>query len=369
MYGKGKVTILADKTKVEFNLDTANLSAGSHQKVWVKCIRCNEEFTRSFYHVTDLHGCPTHITRLDGQKLKWCNHCKQFLTIICFSKNVKRHDGLSSWCNACAGGSNSAKTHNKNQTAKRKTFVGWLKPYLKSKKSHEEKHGIPFDLDEQYLTDLWQSQNGKCFYTGISLEFNTKTPRSAQLDRIDPKGGYLKSNVRWVAGCANGLKSTYDYSDFIKLLSEIDYSRHLPVRLECQLIHPDGKMPYRGRVTDAGYDIHSIEDISIPARGMMSVRTGIILSCPPGWYFTIEGRSGLYQKRIVPNRGIIDATYCGELIVTLTNWADIAYEVKKGDRIAQIILHKCYSIDITQVSEFGPDYNQRGTAGFGASGR
>jgi dUTP pyrophosphatase len=368
MYGKGKVSILADRTKINFNIEIDKLSPGSHHIIWVKCTRCKEEFTRSYREISNLHNCPTHIIS-NGSKLKWCNHCKMFLTFKCFSSNKSRYDGLSSWCNACQGTSDSAIKHSKKQKTQRQTFTSWLGPYLKSKKSHDIKHGIPFDLDEQYLSDLWQTQNGKCFYTGISLEFGVKTPRSAQLDRTDPKGGYIKGNVRWVAGCTNGLKSIYNYSEFVQLLSEIDYSRHLPIRLECKLIHPDAKLPYRGRTTDAGYDVYAVENKIILPREMTAVHTGLCVACPPGWYYTVEGRSGLYQKRIVPNRGIIDATYCGELIIVLSNWSDVSYEVKAGDRIAQIILHKAYHIDVVEVSDFGPDYNQRGTAGFGHSGR
>lgn len=140
------------------------------------------------------------------------------------------------------------------------------------------------------------------------------------------------------------------------------------VRLEYRLIHPDAKKPYRGRETDAGHDIYSVETIVIKSRQMTSVHTGIQLACPPGWYYTIEGRSGLYQKRVIPNRGIIDATYCGELIITLSNWGE-DYLITVGDRIAQIILHRSHNFHLEQVSEFGKDYDQRGTAGFGSSGR
>jgi dUTP pyrophosphatase len=71
----------------------------------------------------------------------------------------------------------------------------------------------------------------------------------------------------------------------------------------------------------------------------------------------------------MPSHGIIDAGYCGELQVALFNYTNDPYEVKKYDRVAQIILHKVYNFDLALVDEFGPDYNSRGIAGFGSSGR
>jgi dUTP pyrophosphatase len=138
--------------------------------------------------------------------------------------------------------------------------------------------------------------------------------------------------------------------------------------MEVKLIHPDAKPPLRKRTTDAGYDIASIEDVIIPAHGMHDVHTGIIVASPPGHYLTVDGRSGMARKGVMPFRGIIDATYCGELMVALMNISDIDYKVSKYDRIAQIIAHKQIHLDFVEVEKFGPDYDQRGTAGFGSSG-
>lgn len=140
-------------------------------------------------------------------------------------------------------------------------------------------------------------------------------------------------------------------------------------RLECQLIHPEAKYPYRKRTTDAGHDIASIQDVVIPRLGMANVHTGIIVVAPEGWYYTVEARSSLWSKNIMPYRGIIDATYTGELRVAMLNSSEVDYPVKTGDRIAQIILHQVHDFDLAPVSEFSPEYSQRGTDGFGSSGK
>jgi len=141
------------------------------------------------------------------------------------------------------------------------------------------------------------------------------------------------------------------------------------INLEIRLIHPFAKIPYKHRETDVGYDIYSIENMSLLPHKSTIVRTGIEISAPPGYYYTIEGRSSLWRKGIFPNRGIIDSTFCGELIVSLVNTNDKQYEIQTGDRIAQIILHLQYNANFKIVNEFSPLYNQRGKNGFGSTGR
>ena len=141
------------------------------------------------------------------------------------------------------------------------------------------------------------------------------------------------------------------------------------VKLEVILSHPLAKIPYRKRHTDAGYDIYSIEDIKLEPQRATIVKTGIKISAPPGYFYTIEGRSSLWQKGVFPNRGIIDSTFCGEVVVSLVNTNNTVFNILIGDRIAQIILSKQYDADFKIVSEFSELYNQRGTDGFGSTGR
>ncbi len=151
-------------------------------------------------------------------------------------------------------------------------------------------------------------------------------------------------------------------------------------RLEWKIIDENGKVPQQNLETDAAYDIYSLVDAVIMPVGSVltaeekkiaQVRTGIAITAPVGYYFTIEGRSGLGVKEdIVPFRGIIDACYTGELMVKLFNFGAEPYYVKAGDRIAQLILHRCVrKRKLDQVVEFSYDYSHRGTNGFGSSGR
>ena len=141
------------------------------------------------------------------------------------------------------------------------------------------------------------------------------------------------------------------------------------IRLEMQLLHSDAKIPSRSRVTDAGYDLYSIEKVILPPQVATIIRTGVKISAPPGYYYTIEGRSSLWSKGIFPNRGVIDATFTGEIVVSLINVNNEDYIVNIGDRIAQILIHEQHSAYFDVVAEFSPEYNVRGVNGFGSSGK
>ena len=146
-------------------------------------------------------------------------------------------------------------------------------------------------------------------------------------------------------------------------------SHHHKVRMECKVVHEDAILPSRRRNTDAAYDVYSIEDATVPPHGMKNINTGVIVTAPPGYYITVEARSSLGKIGIIPMRGIIDATYTGELMVILTNQTNDEYHVHKGDRIAQIILNEQLHMDFVEVDEFSAEYNKRGTQGWGSSGR
>lgn len=130
------------------------------------------------------------------------------------------------------------------------------------------------------------------------------------------------------------------------------------------------KFPTRKRVTDAGYDVYSAESGVVPPRSSKNFHTGIRLACPVGYFYSVRGRSGLGFKNIQPFIGTLDSTYNGELKILLINYSDKPHYVHKGDRIAQIIFEEQIDIrNAKEVEEFSPEYDQRGQAGFGSSGK
>lgn len=150
-------------------------------------------------------------------------------------------------------------------------------------------------------------------------------------------------------------------------------------KLETQFTDKDGtvlefdpefvKFPAKKRREDAGYDIFSAEEATIPAGGRRNFHTGVRLAVPMGWYYEIKGRSGLGFSGVEPFIGTLDATYNGFLRVLLFNFSDEDYHVHKGDRIAQILFHKQFEMLPVEVEEFSEAYNKRGVSGFGSSGK
>jgi len=142
------------------------------------------------------------------------------------------------------------------------------------------------------------------------------------------------------------------------------------VDFEVRLIHPSAKVPTRAKKTDAGYDIYSVQDIVIMPLTYQEVDTGMQLSCPHGWYYTIDGRSSMHRAGIVASRGIIDATYTGTIFIQLYNKNPLApYSVKTGDRIAQLTVHRVIDAEFKVVEQFSESYDIRGTSGFGSTGK
>jgi dUTP pyrophosphatase len=120
---------------------------------------------------------------------------------------------------------------------------------------------------------------------------------------------------------------------------------------------------------DSGYDIHCVEDKTIPANGSAVVETGIDLAyISPGFWFKIQPRSGLgFKHGIQPHLGTIDNPYRGNLGVKLYNLSNEDYQVTKGDRIAQMVFYPV----IEPVIEWSEEKHEteRSEDGFGSSGK
>ena len=137
--------------------------------------------------------------------------------------------------------------------------------------------------------------------------------------------------------------------------------------LKVQKLNNNTALPKRSTEGAAGYDLCASHDCTIPAGGKGLVKTGLSISFPVGLYAKIAPRSGLALKRFIDvGAGVVDSDYRGEVGVILFNHGDQAFEVKMGDRIAQLILEK---IDTPPVEEVqGLDNTVRGSGGFGSTG-
>lgn len=121
---------------------------------------------------------------------------------------------------------------------------------------------------------------------------------------------------------------------------------------------------------DAGWDLYANndEDIHIEFGHRALISTGISLAIPDGYYGRVADRSGCAAKCGMHTfGGVIDSKYRGEVKVILANLGcDEGFIVKKGDRIAQLVITKIYEGDMVEVDNL--DVTERGENGFGSSG-
>ena len=138
-----------------------------------------------------------------------------------------------------------------------------------------------------------------------------------------------------------------------------------------QRLHPQAQLPQyaHGPDEDAGMDLHAVEDVTLPPGEPKLVPTGLALEIPPGFEAQIRPRSGLALKHAItlPNSpATIDPGYRGEIRVILLNLGKIPYEIRAGDRIAQMVIARYEAI---RWQEADLADSRRGPGGFGSSGR
>jgi dUTP pyrophosphatase len=143
------------------------------------------------------------------------------------------------------------------------------------------------------------------------------------------------------------------------------------MKLRIRKLHDDAILPryVHGPEEDAGMDLCSVADALLEPNVPQAVPTGLAIELPPGYEAQIRPRSGLAFKHAisVPNSpGTIDPGYRGEVKVILINLGRQAYQVTKGDRIAQMVVAKYESVEL---EEGDLSDSTRGAGGLGSSGQ
>lgn len=143
------------------------------------------------------------------------------------------------------------------------------------------------------------------------------------------------------------------------------------IELKVKLTHPHAQLPKFGSKWAAGMDICACEDLVVPPGATTLVKTGLSV-CWEGpdaseYYLRVAPRSGLaYKSGIFVNAGVIDYDYRGEIGVVLYNSKNENFNIKQGDRVAQMILEKINRPKILLADEL--DQTTRGSGGFGSTG-
>ena len=144
------------------------------------------------------------------------------------------------------------------------------------------------------------------------------------------------------------------------------------MHVRVQRLDPELPLPRQQHPDDAGYDLHAREGVVIAPRGGRAlVPTGLAVAIPSGCAGFVLPRSGLALQHGVTclnAPGLIDSLYRGELKVLLVNTDPTdAFEVHRGDRIAQLVIQKVEYVEWEAVDEL--DNTSRDAFGFGSTGR
>ena len=131
------------------------------------------------------------------------------------------------------------------------------------------------------------------------------------------------------------------------------------------------RMPTKGSINAAGWDLYALEDMTIPFRKSMKIRTGIKVAIPNGYEGQVRSRSSLGKKGLIlPHSiGTIDSDYRGELFVLMT-WIgeSDSYTVTAGERIAQLLICPIPEVNFTEVNQEELGTTERGLVVLGVLG-
>jgi hypothetical protein len=111
----------------------------------------------------------------------------------------------------------TALTQTELQFRHRRTLKGTISNKLMSAKKRARNDNLSFELDNAYVTSLWEQQEGKCAKTGVELGRIGDKWLSPSLDRIDPLQGYIKGNVQWTCWRYNDAKSNMSDDSFTSM--------------------------------------------------------------------------------------------------------------------------------------------------------
>jgi len=138
--------------------------------------------------------------------------------------------------------------------------------------------------------------------------------------------------------------------------------------IKIKVLNENSVIPRKQHESDAGYDLHSIEDYILKPNEIYKVKTGIAIEIPKHYAGLVLPRSGLSSKygiTLINSPGLIDSGYRGELLVPLINHSKIEYKITTSERIAQLVIIEAMNIDFKSSTDL--DKSDRNEKGFGST--
>lgn len=136
-------------------------------------------------------------------------------------------------------------------------------------------------------------------------------------------------------------------------------------------VHPNAQIPKRATPGSAGMDLVACVDAVVPPGSQwVAVETGIVFQFPADVYARVAPRSGLaFKHGIQVGAGVVDSDYTGSIKVILFNHGTEPFEVRVGDRIAQVIFEKIELPELEECAFDDLNATDRGAGGFGSTGK
>jgi dUTP pyrophosphatase len=142
--------------------------------------------------------------------------------------------------------------------------------------------------------------------------------------------------------------------------------------LPYQTLHPDAIHPKYNYDSDSGFDLHSVEDVVIPAFGRALVPSGLAFDIRDGFEIQVRTKSGLAINQglmVLNSPGTVDNGYTGEVKGIIFNTNPTEVTIPKGMKFGQAVLCPVVNgawVDLNQVEKINK--KERGTNGFGSTG-
>jgi len=139
------------------------------------------------------------------------------------------------------------------------------------------------------------------------------------------------------------------------------------MRIPAKKLYKDAELPQMIKEGDAAMDFYAYKDYEIAPWEKIIAETGIAIAIPRGYWGNVRDRSGLAAKHSIHTMaGVFDSNYRGEVQIILINLGKEKYNIKKGDRICQMIIERHQDLEVEEVEEL--DQTNRGEDRFASTG-
>jgi dUTP pyrophosphatase len=137
-------------------------------------------------------------------------------------------------------------------------------------------------------------------------------------------------------------------------------------KLKFQKLSENAITPVRGTIGSSGLDVFSPVDITVLKRGDVLLPLDLRFEIPFGWDLSVYNKSGIAtKKKLTKGAELIDSDYRGTVHIHLFNNSDVDVEIKRGDKISQLVMRQVWMGDLEE-DDIAVD-TERGDGGFGST--